>query len=160
MQVFWGSAEGDLGRVQGLWDAARGAVWSDAGEGRCGLPAAAGDGGDDDPEEDYVDDAYVDVDDDDAVVQDWSTPNEALPHLLSKKKTKFPIKSILKEEPFTACLYFYIDTHNNYTTINLRYHGFESWGFILTNAEVDLLCKQHTVYVELSVGCCGHAGVS
>ncbi len=98
VQVFEGWAEGDHWGGQGLWDAAvrgavhaavrgavhaavRGAVWSDVGEDRCGRLAAAGD----DDGDDGVDreDDYVDVDD--VVGQDWSSPNEAPPHLLSKE---------------------------------------------------------------------------
>lgn len=74
-QLVWGWAEVDRCRVRWLWDAAlRGAVWSDVGEGQCGRPAAAGDGyGGDDRVEDYADD--------NGVAQNWSTPNEAPPHL-------------------------------------------------------------------------------
>lgn len=93
VQVFWGWAEGDHQGDPGLWDAARGAVLSDVDGDQCGRPAAAGDG--DDREGDYVDDVYdvvdygEDEDDDGDVVvldQDWSNPNEAPPHLLSKKR--------------------------------------------------------------------------
>lgn len=58
--VFWGWAQADRwGR--GLWDACCAAVSCEAGEDRCGRPAAAaaGDGGDADWVDDYVGDDDV-----------------------------------------------------------------------------------------------------
>lgn len=83
-QVSWGWAAGGRRWGRGLWGAAgRGVVWSDAGEDRCGRPAAADDDGG------GADDADVDVDWEDDYVdadfggQGWSIPNEAPPLLLS-----------------------------------------------------------------------------
>lgn len=45
-QLFWGWAEGYRWGARGLWDSSGcAAVWSDAGEDRCGRPAAAAGGG-------------------------------------------------------------------------------------------------------------------
>lgn len=69
MQVCGGWAEAERRGLRGPGDAAgHGAVWSDAGEGRCGPPAASGGDGAD------LDDADIGVV---VVVIHSSTPNAA-----------------------------------------------------------------------------------
>lgn len=86
MQLSSGWAEADRWGGRGLCWAAAGcaAVWSDAGEARCGRPAAAGDG-----DGDGVDWGRGYAGDDGVAGYDWSTPNATPPHLLRKNTSMY-----------------------------------------------------------------------
>lgn len=86
VQLSSGWAEADRWGGRGLCWAAAGcaAVWSDAGEARCGRPAAAGDG-----DGDGVDWGRGRAGDDGVAGFDWSTPNAAPPHLLRKNTSTY-----------------------------------------------------------------------